>query len=509
MCDEWRKELTMVLAQVRLRALALAAMLLTFSITGLAQDYVLLGWNDLGMHCANKDFSKIAVLPPYNTVRAQLIKRADGVLPRTVTAGYKIEYSIPTNSTSVTKTNFWQYAQTLFGLAQPLPPDVGLAGKGLSGVMDPTDNYFEARGIPVTPFADSNLTTEAPYQLIHLVARVIATDSIVATTDVVIPVSNEIGCVQAGCHASETAILNAHESVSGFNRSGPVLCASCHSSNALGTTGTTAAGPFSYRIHRQHRSIAGAARDIATCYKCHPGPKTQCFRDVMRVGITSPLICQDCHGTMDTVANAIANRGRRPWLDEPKCGSCHGATYSEETGKLFRESRGHGKIFCSGCHGSPHAIVPTREPNDNLQSNRLQGYAGPIRMCNVCHQNMFPAGGPHGLGVTSVVTRSAEAPSGFVLRQNFPNPFNPSTTIRFEVPDTRWVSLVIYNALGEQIRTLSANTFTTGAFNAIWDGLDDESSQAPSGIYFCRMIAVTVNGRDVRGVKTIKMMLIR
>ena len=49
-----------------------------------AQDFVLLGWNDLGMHCSNKDFSKIAVLPPYNNVSAQLILRVPNQLPQVV-----------------------------------------------------------------------------------------------------------------------------------------------------------------------------------------------------------------------------------------------------------------------------------------------------------------------------------------------------------------------------------------------------------------------------------------
>jgi hypothetical protein len=53
----------------------LSALFLSFFLSGpaYAQQYILIGWNDLGMHCANKDFSKIAVLPPFNNVYAQLI----------------------------------------------------------------------------------------------------------------------------------------------------------------------------------------------------------------------------------------------------------------------------------------------------------------------------------------------------------------------------------------------------------------------------------------------------
>ena len=79
-----------------------------------------------------------------------------------------------------------------------MPANIGLTGKGLTGQLDMMDNYFKADGIPVTPFQDNNLTTESPFQLIHLVAREISSNTILATTDVVIPVSNEVGCVQSG-----------------------------------------------------------------------------------------------------------------------------------------------------------------------------------------------------------------------------------------------------------------------------------------------------------------------
>jgi hypothetical protein len=71
--------------------------------------------------------------------------------------------------------------------------------------------------------------------------------------------------------------------------------------------------------------------------------------------------------------------------------------YAEEPGKLFRESRGHGGLFCSACHGEPHAIVPSRVDRDNLQNVVLQGYVGTLDDCATCH-GITPAGaGPHGL----------------------------------------------------------------------------------------------------------------
>lgn len=462
-----------------------------------AQQYILLGWNDLGMHCANQNFSKMAVLPPYNNVYAQLILKMPNQNPQIVRNGFSIEYSIPGNSYSVGKTNFWTYAQQLFGLPQPLPPNIGLTGKGLTGTLDTGGNYFSVIGIPLTPYQDNNLVNESPFQLIHLIAKQNGTQ--VAFTDNVIPVSNEIGCVQSGCHASEQSIMNDHENVSGFDPNQPTLCASCHASNALGTVGIPEAKPFSYRIHKVHESIQ-PLDSISTCYKCHPGPNTQCLRDVMRM--TQHFVCQNCHGQMSLVANSIQG-GRRPWLDEPKCATCHGNNYAEEPGKLYRQSKGHGGLFCSSCHGSPHTIFPSREANDNAQSIRVQGHSGTISDCMVCHSSAPTGPGPHGINFIGVRSISSEIPGKFNLLQNFPNPFNPSTKIRFSVPNSGThggvnVKLVVYDALGRDAAVLVNSALTPATYEADFDG-----SSFSSGIYFYSLFADGVR------IDTKKMLLIK
>ncbi len=367
-----------------------------FAAQAQAPDHVLIAWNDLGMHCANQDFSELMVLPPYNNVRAQLLRKQAGGPPLLVTDGVRLEYSIPGNTTSVNKTNFWDYAHVLFGLSSPLPPDIGLTGNGLTGLFQPHNGYHEVTGIPITPFPDNDLEHEHPYQLLHVEAWDAATNTWLASTDAVIPVSNEIGCVSSGCHSSVQDILDEHPDEAGFNPNAkPILCASCHASPALGTQGIPEAGYLSFRLHEKHKDMR-PINGIASCYKCHPGTNAQCLRDVMSTHPTDPMICQDCHGTMEEVAASI-EEGRIPWLEEPSCGSCHGAAFAEEPGTLFRESRGHGGLFCSACHGSPHAILPSREANDNLQNMRLQGHAGTLSDCNVCHVTRPSGPGPHGL----------------------------------------------------------------------------------------------------------------
>ncbi len=400
-----------------------------------AGEYQLIGWNDLGMHCMNESFANLAVLPPYNTLWAQLIRT--GPEPEIVTDNVVIEYRFRNNTTSVGKTDFWQYAGQLFGVN--LPPDVGLTGARLSGVMKPEGDHFIIEGVPLTPYEDNAPHAPQPYQLAELVAKDATTGKVLAQTTFVAPVSTEMNCDD--CHYDgmegiatgnvETNILALHDKEEGTNLMAqrPVLCANCHGSNALGMPGNPNLPSLSHAIHGKHGGGEGsddeggedcdddgipngldptdgcddrgglsapeqvvATSDVqAECYQCHPGPQTKCLRGTMAA---AGLSCQDCHGSMKD----LANESREPWVDLPQCGSCHGPQYAEEPGKLFRQSKGHGGLYCEACHGSPHAILPSTEERDNIQVIRLQGYADTLRECSVCHGDAVPDGpGPHGM----------------------------------------------------------------------------------------------------------------
>jgi len=78
---------------------------------------------------------------------------------------------------------------------------------------------------------------------------------------------------------------------------------------------------------------------------------------------------------------------------------------------------------------------------------------------------------------------------GYELYQNFPNPFNPSTTISFELPSRDMVELNIYNSLGQEVRSLINREFASGTHQVQWDGLDNSGREAPAGIYFYQIQA--------------------
>jgi hypothetical protein len=74
-----------------------------------------------------------------------------------------------------------------------------------------------------------------------------------------------------------------------------------------------------------------------------------------------------------------------------------------------------------------------------------------------------------------------------VLHQNIPNPFNPSTAIRFTLPDDRYVRLSVYDAAGRHVVTLADGSMTSGSNSVEWNGRDDKGTAVSSGVYFYRL----------------------
>lgn len=462
----------------------------TIAPAGTGGPFRLVSWNDLGMHCFDgKDYSVFGVLPPFNTIHAHLIDTSGALV--TTPGNYTIEYqAIPDQltgtitSTSTPKTNFWDYSSYL-NMGSP-DPDVGITGNAMPGTSNKpqpmtfstSDNTWAATGIPEMPYADNGTTNYFP--MMRVTARN-SSGTVVATTDVVLPTSDEMTC--RNCHASNSNpaaqpangwvndpdpardvklnILRKHDdrtvnttlfqsaiSQLGFNpagleatvRSRPILCAQCHASNALGMAGVSGVKPLTQAMHGLHGPVVdpstGATMDSstvrATCYSCHPGPKTQCLRGAMgtlkNASGGNAMECQSCHGNL----TALADSGRNGWLTEPACQSCHSglasstnttlaytsafvsgttlrapadATFATNTNtpatglSLYRFSSGHGGLQCEACHGSTHAEFPTPIPNDNVQSINLQGHSGMLSECSACHRTVpfTTNGGPHGL----------------------------------------------------------------------------------------------------------------
>ena len=78
-------------------------------------------------------------------------------------------------------------------------------------------------------------------------------------------------------------------------------------------------------------------------------------------------------------------------------------------------------------------------------------------------------------------------PKIYLLYQNFPNPFNPETTIRYQLPEPAFVTLEIFNCLGQKVKTLVNEFKAEGYYSVVWDSKDDYNHSLPSGIYYYRL----------------------
>lgn len=452
---------------------------------GTVGRYALIAWNDLGMHCVDgSDYSVFSILPPYNNLHAQLVDTGSASL---VTSSVSLSYEAVAdangsiNTISSTKTNFWQYVKSLFGV-EPAP-DIGLAGKPTPSATpapmtyNATQGWFEAEGIPITPVDDYR--NKNFYPMVKVVARDSAGREL-ASTRTVLPVSDEMTC--KGCHSSiangnaaqiaarpkagwvfdssaerdwKRNILRLHDekqlasasytqalATLKYDARGlaitadsgrPILCAACHGSNALPGTGVSGVSTMTAAMHTRHAQAIDPLRGIAldadsnrtACYQCHPGSETKCLRGAMSNVVDAAgaeaISCQSCHGNMA----AVGKPTRVGWLQEPNCQSCHHDGKRETSAldaggvlrivsdtrfatnpnkpasgfSLFRFSKGHGNLQCEACHGATHAEYPSVEANDNVQSIKLQGYAGTLTECRACHASVpnTTSGGPHGM----------------------------------------------------------------------------------------------------------------
>lgn len=112
--------------------------------------------------------------------------------------------------------------------------------------------------------------------------------------------------------------------------------------------------------------------------------------------------------------------------------------------------------------------------NSSLQSAGTDGYA-------VGDLNWFPSQKAQWL--TGVETVSSQIPDEFYLSEAYPNPFNPETKINFNIAKGSNVKIVVYNILGQAIRTLVNQELNAGSYTTTWNGTDNSGNQVASGIY--------------------------
>ena len=99
-------------------------------------------------------------------------------------------------------------------------------------------------------------------------------------------------------------------------------------------------------------------------------------------------------------------------------------------------------------------------------------------------------------------TISEGIPTEFALHENYPNPFNPTTTLRFDLPEVSDITLIIYNMLGQKVRTFNMQSTAAGYHSVTWDATNDLGEQVGAGVYLYQL-----QTKDF--VKTRKMVLLK
>jgi hypothetical protein len=325
------------------------------------------------MHCACPTFEGFLLLPPYNTLRVQVLQRGNDSVS-VVSSGITVSYSIAENTDAILKadpyySSWLTYAPKMFPGFAPVNASgniVGLGGKKLADTMtyDATSMSWKAEGIPVYPVTTGNSAKDimvdplgGPNRDPFLTANVTVKDStgkVLGTTSTVVPVAFG-GC--CSCHLPLAAangypatpagsftylgVMHARNS-SGINIAmidpdgdgvgGPVRCSWCHWDPAMGETaapgwptatkllpGATftlkkSIYSFSDVLHRFHNNSAlvksNYDANIATdCYKCHPGNNVDCYRGAHKT--KTAIWCVDCHGNL--TQRVATNQMAHPW----------------------------------------------------------------------------------------------------------------------------------------------------------------------------------------------------
>lgn len=431
--------LTRLRCSILLPALAFPALLMAGN-----GQWTVVAWNNLGMHCMDDDYSVFSILPPFNTINAQVMDAAGHLITDPAAAGITLTYEAVAspdgslNQTSLNKTNFYDFAAAIYGAN--LAPDVGLAGKSMPGAANTPQtmnwvagmNWFEAAGIPICPKDDAG--HKNPYPLMRVSVKN-ASNAVLASTDIVVPVSDEMDC--RACHKSGSGpaampaagwvndtndkrdfrlnILRLHDeknvanpnyatslaaagyppqglyySVTSANKQ--VLCAACHASEALGTGGAAGVPPLTRSMHSKHATVINPTNGLQldntasrnSCYMCHPGSETRCLRGAMGSAVNPVdgslvMQCQSCHGNMAAVGAST----RTGWLMEPNCQACHSGDALANEGQIRFTN-----VFTSGTTmrvpANQRFATNANTPAAGISLFRFsKGHGGLV--CSACH----------------------------------------------------------------------------------------------------------------------------
>ena len=394
-----------------------------------SDEYIITAFSLQGMRHVTDAEPAFTLLPPGNTLVAQVIKRDPSPEPQFPGKG-------------------GEAATVSYTLDQKPDPAAGRA-LPLDGILGGSEDspWFVNESIPVMPYLarTGDTASGSGFFYPYPTATLSAADNsgqVLMETRAVLPVSTEIGCRR--CHSGpwkyedaagisrQTAdnIFAVHDRRSHTNfaeqaaQNKTVDCRSCHS-------GAGEQPNISTAIHGFHAGMKLDGQE--GCGACHASADEGATRFNRDFHATIGLDCTRCHGSMAQHALSLlrfeTERGstaasarkvlleveysldaneinpRKPWVNLPQCAGCHDFSKKPDPGSASAFNKwtqnknerfsyaveNTGKLRCPSCHGSPHALYPTYGPSaedDNLQPLLYQKKAAPLGKngnCSVCH----------------------------------------------------------------------------------------------------------------------------
>jgi hypothetical protein len=242
----------------------------------------------------------------------------------------------------------------------------------------------------------------------------------------------------------------------------------------------------------------------------------------MEVEVKGPIVSLAAAGGNYTFTeNWWAAKVRAPVLDVDSVGAiANRLSYNSTThclsaiyGVFYQGTAKVAYIDAQGqllTEGQPHTVSPLTEFQlqeivaipDSAKTIEVRIYSTKDELIGTLERKNISA------LLTGVKNVTSEQPSEFCLEQNFPNPFNPSTTIAYSLPEKSSVEVMIYDLLGREIKSFMFNAQSAGYQRVAWNGTNNFGNIVSSGIYIYRVTASSIRDGSIIS-KSAKIMLLK
>lgn len=312
-----------------------------------------------------------------------------------------------------------------------------------------------------------------------------------------------------GCHGPGQAHASAPSSDNIEKDSSKELCGRCHTRDSERRVATSGG---LIKHHEQYDELVNSPHRFMDCGQCHD-PHKSVVNDLG--GMTGGADCTMCHSTVDIVI---------PEMADHSCESCHmpfAAKSAVTTVEYILNTEDGDTGFLGDIRS--HAFKLNADPDVQMFTDdgnflMLDGEGDAIIRaefaCAGCHNGTVAeqrnvdwmyanAQIVHTGGMTAVAAlESMGSPDEFVLHRAFPNPFNPTTHIRYDLPASATVRFEVRNAIGGLVDVLVDETQSAGRYLATWQGTDADGRPVASGLYFGHLQAGDIQ-------RTVRMTLVR